>query len=77
MVNITPQVNGSYALNFLGFGFTTYNSLGAAQSGLFNPLSPGGGYSAILSLDFQGIGLPENLYNNFVTALKVQTELTD
>ena len=77
MVNITPQVNGSYALDFFGYGFTTYNSLGAAQSGLFYPLSPAGGYSVILTLDFQGIGLPENLYNNFVNALKTQTESTD
>jgi hypothetical protein len=71
-VNVTPQANGTYALDFFGFGFTTYN-LGAPQSGLFYPLSPGGGYSATLALDFQGLGLPENLYNNFVSAL---TQLT-
>jgi hypothetical protein len=69
---VTPQANGTYALDFFGFGFTTYN-LGSPQSGLFYPLSPGGGYSATLALDFQGLGLPENLYNNFVSAL---TQLT-
>lgn len=50
-VNVTPQSNGTYPLDFFGVGFTTYN-LGSAQSGLFYPLSPGGGYSAILALDF-------------------------
>lgn len=77
MVNITPQVNGSYALDFFKYGFTTYNSLGAPLNGLFYPLSPAGGYSVILTLDYQGIGLPENLYNNFINALKTQTQLTD
>lgn len=71
-VNVTAQSNGSYPLDFFGVGFTTYN-LGSAQSGLFYPLSPGGGYSAILALDFQGIGLPKNLYNNFVSALNTIT----
>lgn len=75
-VNVTPQANGTYPLDFFGFGFTTYLS-GAAQSGLFYPLSPGGGYSAYLALDFQGIGLPENLYNNFVSALSQLTIGTD
>jgi len=75
-VNVTPQANGTYPLDFFGFGFTTYeNTLegAVAQSGLFYPLSPGGGYSAYLALDFQGIGLPENLYNNFVSALNQLT----
>jgi hypothetical protein len=51
--------------------------LGAAESGFFYHLSPGGGYSAYLALDFQGIGLPENLYNNFVNALSQLTQYTD
>lgn len=75
-VNVTPSANGSYPLDFFGFGFTTYN-LGVAQSGLFYPLNPNGGYSAYLALDFQGIGLPEALYNNFVSALSQLTIGTD
>jgi hypothetical protein len=75
-VNITAQANQSYALSFFGMGWTTYGpqqngNLGAPLSGSFTPLSPGGGYSARAALNFQGIGLPENLFNNFVNWLNI------
>jgi hypothetical protein len=69
---MTPAENGTYPLDFFGLGYSSYNN-SVPSNGLFYHLSPGGGYSAQLALDFQGIGLPKNLYNNFVSAFKILT----
>lgn len=69
-IYMTAQSNYSYALSSFAFG-VVYQEDGVDSSEFFYEL--GNTYPVSFSTNFKGIGLPANLYSQFVTLLEYVT----
>lgn len=78
-ITLTPESDGSYALDTVGFGYANFSEYNEPASGYFQGLGyPDEPQSAIIATNFVGMGIPDYLWLQTINLLyKVDLSFND